>query len=328
MRRATSPDQGPLVSVIVPVLNAEPTLRACVEALLAQDYPAERREIIFVDNGSTDRSAELLAKYPVRVVTERRLRGPGSARNQGIRASAGEVLAFTDADCIASEGWLRAIVEPHADPGVGACAGKVLPAPPRTLVERYCAESGIMSQEFAIQHPYLPAAQTCNASYRRIALEQVGLFDVGLRTGEDTDLAWRLQLESGFRIAYEPSAVVYHRHRASSRELFRAYYGYGLGDELLRRLYPEAPYPPLRSAIGHLALGAGLAATALPRRAMKLLLRRMSPLEFWWPYLDLLTQAGRVLGRCRAMGAGRARPVRSGPARSRREPSRLGDPAP
>ena len=91
----------PFVSVIIPVLNGERTIRECLVSLLRVDYLPERGEILVVDNGSTDRTAEIINSFPVRYLGEER-RGKSYARNRGIEASKGEILAFTDADCVVS----------------------------------------------------------------------------------------------------------------------------------------------------------------------------------------------------------------------------------
>jgi len=99
-------DAMPFVSVIVPVLNGERTIRECIVSLLNMDYPVERREILVVDNDSTDRTTDIIKNFPVRYLREER-RGASHARNRGIEASKGAILAFTDADCAVTTRWLR-----------------------------------------------------------------------------------------------------------------------------------------------------------------------------------------------------------------------------
>ena len=125
----------PFVSVIIAVRNAAGELSRCVASLLRMDYPENRREIVFVDCGSTDGSAALLKRHPVRYVGEK---GSGIAhgRNQGIEVSRGEILAFTDPDCVVTTQWLRELVRPFQDPGVGGAAGAILPFPGTTPAER------------------------------------------------------------------------------------------------------------------------------------------------------------------------------------------------
>ena len=97
----------PRASVIVPAFNAAGTIGDCLEALLAQDYPADRLEIIAVDNRSTDGTADVMCRYPVRVVEESRMQSSYAARNAGLAVAQGSVLLFTDADCIPDRSWVQ-----------------------------------------------------------------------------------------------------------------------------------------------------------------------------------------------------------------------------
>ena len=222
--------ETPFVSVIVPVYNGADTIGACLEALLAQDYPADRREIIIVDNNSTDETARVVRALPVTYVAERAAQSSYAARNAGVAAARGDLLAFTDADCVPARDWLRRGVAVFADANVGGVAGTIRPLPPTTIAQRYAVETHALSQETAVQgNSFRPAAYTANAFYRRTAWEAAGGFDPQVRSGGDADLAWRVQECHGLRIAYAPDAVVAHRHRESVRGLLRQrrLYGYG-----------------------------------------------------------------------------------------------------
>ncbi len=130
------------VSVVVPVLNASRTLPACLAALARLSPPP--LELLLVDNGSTDGSVQILETFAknhngaARVLTEPR-RGAAAARNAGIRVARGQVVAFTDADCEPEERWLDGLLEPFADPSVGAVAGRVIAAPASSLMELFSA---------------------------------------------------------------------------------------------------------------------------------------------------------------------------------------------
>jgi glycosyltransferase involved in cell wall biosynthesis len=117
-----APDGHPFVSVIVPVRDGESTIADCLDAILATDYPEDRREILAVDNGSTDGTATLIQSRPVRYLREER-RGVSNTRNRGIAESRGEILDFVDADCIVEPQWLTELVRPFEDPEVGSVAG-------------------------------------------------------------------------------------------------------------------------------------------------------------------------------------------------------------
>src|SRR6266545_1529120 len=105
------------VSVIVAARNAEMTLPGCLAALDAQQFPRADFEVIVVDDGSTDRTAEAACAAGASVISIPSS-GPAAARNRGAAIASGELLVFTDADCAPDPGWLRALVSPFEDPEV------------------------------------------------------------------------------------------------------------------------------------------------------------------------------------------------------------------
>ena len=225
----------PSVSVVVPVRDGERTIAACLDALLAQEYPG-RVEVIVVDNGSTDGTSDLARSRPVVLVHEPR-QGRAIARNAGIARSTGEIVAFVDADCVAEPGWLTMLVEPFADAGVGGVGGEIHSVPPVTAVQVYLDRKEAGRQQYCVQggrrkrHGFLI---TANAAYRRSVLSEVGGFDPSFITAEDVDLGWRVR-HAGHTLAYAPDAIVRHWLRETIRDLFRQRYGYGYGRVLFRR---------------------------------------------------------------------------------------------
>ncbi len=228
----------PRASVIVPAFNAERVIGGCLEALLEQDYPRDLLEIIAVDNRSTDRTAAVMCRYPVRVVGERRLQSSYAARNTGLAAARGHVLLFTDSDCVPERGWARALVAALEDEDAGGAAGRIDAAPGTTFVERFQTEERVLDAASAFTRPALPFAQTANAAYRRVVFERVGLFDPTLVSGGDLDLSWRMQ-RAGWGLAYAPGAVIRHRHRTTFGGLVRLYAKNGHGAALLGERYPS-----------------------------------------------------------------------------------------
>lgn len=101
----------PSVSVVVPVYNGAETIAACIESLLKQDYPSDRYDIIIVENGSTDNTTEIVKRFPVRLFHSYD-KGPAPARNMGLSVSSAEIVAYTDADCVAAPNWLSELVKP------------------------------------------------------------------------------------------------------------------------------------------------------------------------------------------------------------------------
>src|SRR5262249_8000316 len=137
-RRRSVPEL-PAVSAVVPVRNGEATIRTCIEALLAQDWPRGALRLVVVDNRSTDATRAVVAEYPVRLLEERRVQSSYAARNRGVAVSHGDILAFTDADCVPDPGWVRALAAAIAQDGVGLAAGPIEAWRCERLVERYQA---------------------------------------------------------------------------------------------------------------------------------------------------------------------------------------------
>ena len=234
-----SVDALPSVSVVVAVLNGEQTIGDCIKALLRTDYPDGRREIVIVDNGSTDRTVDIIRRAPVTFLRENR-RGVPYARNRGIEACKGEIVAFTDADCIPTIGWLRELVAPFERDEVGGVAGEILPYPPATAAERHAARIRHLSPQRYLGRPILPFAVTANLAFRREVFERVGLFDPDLpRGGESTDFCTRFFRETGLLLEYAPRAALFHRHRATALELFKQHWSYGRGHAYLYIKYRD-----------------------------------------------------------------------------------------
>ncbi len=96
-------------SVVVPFLNEEEHIEQCIRSLVEQDFPGERRQLIFIDNGSTDRSWEIVESFPEITLLAQEKKSSYAARNKGITHATGKILAFTDADCAVDRSWLSKI---------------------------------------------------------------------------------------------------------------------------------------------------------------------------------------------------------------------------
>lgn len=230
----------PFVSVVVPVYNSEATISECIESLLNQDYAKERYEIIAVDNASKDKSAPLIKGFPVAYTEERVVRSSYAARNRGIRQAQGDILAFTDADCIVSRDWLRKGVEALCeDAHIGCVAGEVRTYKPQTYVEKYLRKKDIFSQEKNAPEFPLHYAKIGNAFYKKEVFTRIGFFEERWVSGGDADLSWRMQLETRLRIAFSHDAIVFHKHRTTLQTMFRQSMKYGIGYSLLCKKYRD-----------------------------------------------------------------------------------------
>jgi len=226
-----APSEQPHVSVIVPVRDGESTIAACLDSILATDYPTERREILVVDNASTDGTPALIRSRQVRYLHESR-RGVSNARNRGIAESSGEILAFVDADCVVDPQWLTELVRPFEDPGVGSVAGDLQHVPPTTAAERQAIRLLGDWQRFSFtSDPPYPI--TANAAYRRSVLDEIGPFDPHMTRAQDVELGLRFHEGSDLRLVYAEDATARHRHRSTHRGFFRQQLGWAYGAGLV-----------------------------------------------------------------------------------------------
>ena len=208
----------PKVSVIVPAYNAAETIRACIDSLLELNYPKAELELVVVNNASSDATASILQEYGDRIrVLEESKRGPAAARNRGIRDASGEVVAFTDADCIVDKEWLRSLIRSLTESRVGIVGGTILAQRPCNEIARF--GEAIHDHKLAIK-TFKPAAViTMNWASRTSVLREVGLFDEKFLRCEDVDLSYRI-LQAGYRFDFARDAVVYHRNENTYTGLF------------------------------------------------------------------------------------------------------------
>ncbi len=210
----------PAVSVVVPVRNSARTLPDCLLALRGQSYPHECVEVIVVDDGSRDATSAVATRFGVRCVRISPS-GPAAARNRGIEASSGEIIAFTDGDCAPEPGWLEEMIRPFDDPAVTATKG-VYRTEQRSWTARFVQAEYESRYRLMARLEEIDFVDTYAAAYRRSALEAVGGFDESfpLPSVEDQELSFRLAAH-GARMVFCPRAVVSHRHAADAASYFR-----------------------------------------------------------------------------------------------------------
>jgi len=229
------------VSIVIPAYNAQATLADCLAAATGQWMPPGRRfEVIVVDDGSEDSTAEIGGRFPVTVIRKTNA-GVSAARNAGILHASAPWVAFTDADCIPSRRWAWSLVEAAEAAGLQTlgAAGKTVGYESRTQAARFVDLTGGLDAQAHLAHPTFPFAPTCNTLYRRSALFAVGGFDGRFSNYETQDLHHRLCRQHGGAMVYQPRAVVLHRHRATWTEYWRQQCGYGRGHALLYLRYRD-----------------------------------------------------------------------------------------
>jgi glycosyltransferase involved in cell wall biosynthesis len=314
---AAQPKVYPSVTVIVPIYNGEADVPALVEGLLGQDYPADRVEYLLVDNGSSDRTPDLLQAAAanaasqginLRALTYSAIQSSYAARNAGIVVATGEILAFTDDDCHPEPGWLTALVQPFSNSSVGLVAGAIEALPSQNWLERYADRQGTLSQRNTLNHPFLPYGQTANLAIRAEILGTVGLFRPHLTTGGDADLCWRIQQATDQQLVYAAEAVVYHRHRDSLKDLRSQWYRYGCSNHYLHDLHGVALGRSLTAKeTAYRLLRWGL--KELPQATVKLLTGRGTALELAITPLDLWCARARSQGQAQAQLSDDARTI-------------------
>jgi len=226
----------PRVSVVVCTHNGGRTIRDCLEGLSRLAYP--NYEVIVVDDGSTDDTAAIARQFDCRLIrTENR--GLANARNTGLEAATGEIVAYLDDDAYPDAQWLTYLaatfmstthagvggpnIEPPGDGPIAECVARSPGGPVHVLVTDREAE-------------HIPG---CNMAFRKASLEAISGFDPQFRTaGDDVDVCWRLQ-EWGGTLGFHPAAMVWHHRRNSIRAYWTQQIGYGRAEAMLERKWPE-----------------------------------------------------------------------------------------
>ena len=228
--------EWPRMSVIVCVYNGESTIRDCCEGLIELDYPDF--EVIIIDDGSTDDTAAIAAEYGFRIISTPN-QGLSRARNIGLEAADGEIVAYTDGDARPDPHWLGYLalsfsssdhvgiggwnIAPPGDGWIAACVANAPGGPVHVLLSDREAE-------------HIPG---CSMAFRAAALREIGGFDERYRTaGDDVDVCWRLQ-ERGWTLGFSPAAMVWHHNRNSIKAYWRQQEGYGKAEAMLEEKWPE-----------------------------------------------------------------------------------------
>ena len=231
-------DEDPTISIIVPVKNSARTVRDLMDSLMGLDYDRDKLEIVVVDGKSSDGTKKIVSDYPVLLVDEEG-RGLNGARNTGIKRSTGQIIAYTDGDCVVPPDWASSIAKNFRDPNVSFVGGPVKGYDPEGFLSTYMDETFFNAkpvfrwrrEETDLSLLNFPAG--CNMAFRRSALDKVNYFDERIDYGfDDLDPVERLG-SRGFKLVLDPEVSVYHQHRTSLREMLRQHFKYGRGGTLL-----------------------------------------------------------------------------------------------
>ena len=286
----------PHTTIVIPVFNGDSTLSLCLDSISYLRYPKDKLEVIVVDNGSTDASVAIASNYEVTLLQNLSIKSSYAARNTGISAAKGDLIVFTDADCIVTPDWLTHLAAPWEDKTIGCFAGEIEAYQPDDLIEKFSDRQGILRQQGTLDCPYLPYTQTANTAYRRSVFDQIGLFDPSMTSGGDADICWRMQKELGLHIKFIPEALVYHKHRTSIEGLFHQFRKYEFGKSYWQEKYFDYKMPSLPQRKQELENSLAQLTSTLVSNSEKFIKDQIDFVDLCTPFLKYIVS----LGTCKA----------------------------
>ncbi len=225
-RIGTPKPENPSLSVVIPAYNSEKIIEKCITAIMAAS--PTNKEIIVVDDASTDNTFDIISRFPVKLVRLTNNCGPATARNYGAAHSTGDIIVFVDSDVIVLKNSLDELVHVLEKKRAGATGG-LARSLGNTLISdsysvRFLGESSIADKN-------VREVQSIGGglvAYPRKVLQEVGGYNEKLRIGEDLDLNIRIG-DAGYKQFLVPTAVAYHDVPSSLSKLARKWFHYGIG---------------------------------------------------------------------------------------------------
>lgn len=225
----------PFISVVIPARNAASTLPACLGSLARQNHPSSRFEVLIIDGGSTDETATIAHAHEATVLPNPKI-SIATGRNLGVERARGDLIAFTDADCVLHADWLRRGASHLRDGAVAGVTGPIhLPASSGSFaqaVDGFFALATVMgSSTHAREHETAREVDdfpSCNAIYRAEALRRVMPVDETLYSGSDVAINYQLR-QLGYRLLWASDVEVWHEKRSTLKSLWRQMTRYAIG---------------------------------------------------------------------------------------------------
>ncbi len=226
------------VSIIVPVYNAERSIKKCIGSLLNLDYTKSKYEIIFIDDASMDNTKRILEdcaeKHKNIKIFEQLHKGPAAARNLGITKANGKIIFFTDSDCVVPRNWITNMQKYLDNNNIGAVGGSLKPVSSNSIYEIF--DQKRRENLYGCEKKFVDALPTCNLAVRKGVLEEIEGFDESFEyaSAEDYELCYRIR-KAGYKILYAPEISVLHYHSQNLKSLLRRGYTHGREFIKLRR---------------------------------------------------------------------------------------------
>ncbi len=237
----TSADSS--VSIVICTKNEEINIKNALDSLVENDLISPEVEIVIVDGCSTDKTAQIASKYPVKLLYES-TGTRGGASNIGWKNATGQIVVYTNADCLFRREWISSILKPFDDPRIAAVGG--IDLTPLHATSYFEKASGLLDELRTYPKHRLGAVfrlRGCNVAYRQSALVSCGGFDESLNDGEEVELQYRLH-KMGYDLVFDPSVIVYHRRRSSLVDYWRQFIGCGFGKFQLVEKHPSSLFAP------------------------------------------------------------------------------------
>lgn len=273
-------DNNISVSVVIPTYNNGSDIHHCLDALMAQDYPPEKFEIVVVDDGSEDNTSRVVSEYEGRIPLVRYFyqtnHGPATARNAGASRAAGEIILFTDDDCVPERNWIREMTRPfETNSEIVAVKGAY-----RTNQESAIAKFAQIEFESRYRKmknsEYVDFVDTYSAAFKRDVFMKLKGFDTSfpVANNEDVEFSYRMA-DAGYKMVFNPDAIVYHTHPDTLFKYMRNKFSRAYWRMAVYKTFPEKmrsdSYTPQTLKLQILFTGliiASLAASILERRSL------------------------------------------------------------
>src|SRR3989344_1736966 len=228
----------PSISVVIPVFNGETTIGQSLQAVTQQRFH-QHIQIIVVDDGSTDKTADIIKSYPTVKYIYQKNSGPAATRNRGAQEASGDFIFFTDADCLPQPEWVVRMMSRFSDPQIGVVAGSYGIANSQNPLAN-CIQQEILFRHHKLMPDFPKSFGSYNFCARKKVFFEAGGFDPGYRfaSGEDNDLSYKI-LKAGYKIYFERTALVDHYHTEDLDRYLREQFRHGFWRAKMYRNHPD-----------------------------------------------------------------------------------------
>jgi len=230
----------PKITVIIPAYNAEKTIKKTLDAVLSQDLSKNRFEIIVVNDGSTDNTKKIVSKFKKVKLVSIKHSGPAVARNRGAKVAKGEIIAFTDADCVPKNDWLKNLISPFKKSETVGVAGTYETLNKNQFMARFIGYEIEQRHESMKKLASIDFVGTYNCAYRKSIFRKIYGFDESflVASGEDPELSFRMK-KAGHKIVFRPKAIVLHSHPDTLKKYLKQKYNRAFWKVFLYKRHPK-----------------------------------------------------------------------------------------